>query len=208
VLSHPSPERKRRMGHPVIVVSERRERQPLAIPPFARFSRSRSFDSRRPLRRTPFAQDDSASSGFVLSHPSPERRRRMGHPVIVVGEHRERQPLAIPPFARFSRSRSFGSRRPLRRTMVAQDDSARSGFVLSHPSPERRRRMGHPVIVVGERHIARDRRAARNSAVVTYGCFSEGWLATWRWFSTLNTPGTPLARMLAVSLSDCESTTP
>src|ERR1700722_15024737 len=41
-----------------------------------------------------------------------------------------------------------------------------------------------------------------------YGCFSEGWLATWRLLVTLKTPGTELARMLAVSLSACESTTP
>jgi hypothetical protein len=30
--------------------------------------------------------------------------------------------FAIPPFARFSKSRSFDSHRPPRRTMVAQDD--------------------------------------------------------------------------------------
>jgi hypothetical protein len=36
-----------------------------------------------------FSRDDTRSVGFVVSHPSPGKMRRMGHPSLVVGEGRE-----------------------------------------------------------------------------------------------------------------------
>jgi hypothetical protein len=78
--------------------------------------------------------------GFVVSHPSPEKRRRMGHPPIVVNERVGR------PAGRYVLTTLLGLKgegRGTRRTVV--------GFVVSHPSPEKRRRMGHPPIVVNER---------------------------------------------------------
>src|ERR1035437_1133883 len=54
----------------------------------------------------------------------------------------------------------------------------------------------------------KSRRLCLTTHRTTYLCDSVGWFATCRLFCTLKTPGTPLALILAVSLSACESTTP
>jgi hypothetical protein len=69
--------------------------------------------------------------------------------VFVVGEGRERQkqvPIRLGSVAEPRSGRPFGSAEK----RFAQDDAAKMGFAVSHPSLEKMRRMGHPLLVVGE----------------------------------------------------------
>ena len=64
--------------------------------------------------------------GFVRSHPSPEKRRRMGHPHFWRVKKRNPRIVLCPvPKSEISQSRSFDSLRPPRRAPIAQEGAPR-----------------------------------------------------------------------------------